>query len=73
MITYSGVAVPKVHVDVRQGVAGVGVNHLDVHVERDTWLGLDDVLADKLAADICCSLARLPMHVSQVTNSKVPE
>lgn len=51
--THGGIAVPKVQVDVREGVAGVGVNHLDVHVERDTVLRLDDVLADQLAAHIC--------------------
>lgn len=43
---------PDIHVDVRQGVAGVGVDQLDVHVERDTGLRLDDVLANHLASDI---------------------
>jgi hypothetical protein len=50
---YSGVAVPDIHIDVGQRVASVGVDHLDVHVERDTFLGLDDVLADHLTSNIC--------------------
>lgn len=43
---------PDIHVDVGQRVAGVGVDHLDVHVQGDTSLSLDDVLADQLAGDI---------------------
>ena len=43
---------PDIHVDVRQGIASVGVDQLDVHVERDTRLRLDDVLADHFASDI---------------------
>lgn len=50
--TYGGVAVPDIHVDVRQRVASVGVDQLDVHVERDTRLRLDDILADHFASDI---------------------
>jgi hypothetical protein len=44
--TYSGVAVPQVHVDLRNGFAGVGVDQLDVHVERNTLLGLRDVFTN---------------------------
>lgn len=62
MSTHSGIAVPDVHVDVRQGVASVGVNHLDVHVQRDTGLGFDNVLADQLASNICSVLAIAEAH-----------
>jgi hypothetical protein len=44
--TYSGVAVPQVHVDLRNGFAGVGVDQLDVHVERNTLLGLRNVFTN---------------------------
>jgi hypothetical protein len=50
--TYSGVAVPQVHVDLRNGFAGVGVDQLDVHVERNTLLGLRDVFTNQFTRDI---------------------
>lgn len=43
---------PEVHVDIGQGVAGVGVNELDVHVQSNTLLVINDVLTDELAAHI---------------------
>lgn len=43
---------PQVHVDLRDGLAGVGVNQLDVHVERNTLLGLRHVVADQFTGDI---------------------
>lgn len=52
---YGRVAVPDVHVDVGHRLAGVGVNQLDVHVQRNTSLVLHDVLADKLASNDCMS------------------
>lgn len=51
-LTYSGVAVPEVHVDLRNGFAGVGVDQLDIHVERNSLLGLRDVFTDKFTSDI---------------------
>lgn len=63
---------PDVHVDVGQGVAGVGVNHLDVHVERYTLLGLDNVLADELTGDICIYQYRSERGAVENTNSTVP-
>lgn len=50
--TYSGVAVPQVRVELRNGFAGVGVDQLDVQVERNTFLGLGDVLTNELTGDI---------------------
>lgn len=50
--TYGGVAVPQVHVDLRNGFAGVGVDQLDVHVERNTLLGFRDIFTNQFARDI---------------------
>ena len=50
--TYSRVAVPGIKVDVRDGIAGVGVNDLEVQVQRHTGLVLGDVLADQLTGNI---------------------
>jgi len=50
--TYGSVTVPKIHVDVGQRLAGVGVKDLDVHVEWDTLLVLDEVLTDQLTGDV---------------------
>lgn len=50
--TYGSVAVPKIHVDVGQRLAGVGVEYLDVHVQRNTLLVLNEVLTDQLAGDV---------------------
>lgn len=43
---------PQVHVDLRNGIAGVGVDQLDVHVERNTPLGLRHVVTNKFTRDI---------------------
>lgn len=51
--TYSGVTVPDIHVDIREGAAGVGVDQLDVHVKGDTFLVLDNILADQFTSDVC--------------------
>jgi hypothetical protein len=51
--TDGGVTVPDVHVDVREGVAGIGVDQLDVHVKGDTFLVLENVLADQFTGDVC--------------------
>lgn len=48
---------PQISVDLGNGLAGVGVNELDVHEERDTLLVLGDVLADKFTSDIWWLLA----------------
>lgn len=44
---------PEVKVDLGNGLAGVGVDELDVQVEGDTLLVLLDVVADQLAGDVC--------------------
>lgn len=49
---YGSIAVPKIHVDLGQRLASIGVEDLDVHVQRDTLLVLDEVLTDQLAGDI---------------------
>ena len=49
---YSGVTVPYFHVDVREWVAGVGVDQLDVHVKGNTFLVLNNVLADQFTGDV---------------------
>jgi hypothetical protein len=41
--------VPEVHIDFRLGLTGVGVDNLDVHVERNTTLVFRDVGADVFA------------------------
>lgn len=51
-MAYSSVAVPDVNVDLGNGLAGAGVNELDVQVERHTLLGLGDIVADELAGHI---------------------
>lgn len=51
-VTYSSIAVPEIGIDVRQGIAGVGVDQLDIHVQRNTSLVLDNVLADKFTGNI---------------------
>lgn len=56
MGAYSCVAVPGVKVDVRDRVAGVGVNDLEVQEQRNTSLVLRDVLANQLTSDICSRL-----------------
>lgn len=43
---------PEIHVDIGQRIAGVGVNELDVHVESNTLLVIDDVLADELTTHV---------------------
>lgn len=53
--TYSSIAVPEVQIDTGDRLAGGAVNHLDVHVERNTRLVLGDVAADQFAAYICRS------------------
>lgn len=51
-MTHGGIAVPEIHVDIGQRIAGVGVNELDVHVESNTLLVIDDVLADELTTHV---------------------
>jgi hypothetical protein len=41
--------VPEIHIDLRFGLAGVGVDDLDVHVEGDATLVFGDVGADVFA------------------------
>jgi hypothetical protein len=48
-LPYSRIAVPKVHIDLRLGLTGVGVDDLDVHVERNATLVFGDVGADIFA------------------------
>lgn len=51
-MTYSGIAMPDIHIDIRQRLTGVGVDELDVHIQRNTTLVLSNVIADQLAAHI---------------------
>lgn len=44
---------PDVRVDVRQWLAGVGVNELDIHEQRHTGLALDHVATNELSGNIC--------------------
>jgi len=48
--------VPEVHVHCWNGLAGAGVDELDVKVERDTLLAVGDVAADQLAVDVVRAL-----------------
>lgn len=49
---YGGVTVPKISVNLRNRLAGVGVDQLDIHVEWNTLLGLDNVLTNELTRDV---------------------
>ena len=51
-VAYSRIAVPEISVDVRQGIAGVGVDQLNIHVQRNTTLVFGNVLADEFTGDI---------------------
>lgn len=51
---------PDVHVDLRNWLAGVGVNELDVEEERNTFLVLRNVRADQFTGDICIKLDCIP-------------
>lgn len=51
-LSYGGVAVPNISVDLGHRLAGVGVDQLDIHVEGNTLLGLDNVLTNKLTRDV---------------------
>ena len=44
---------PDVRVDVRQRLAGISVNKLDIHEQRHTGLVLGHVAADELSGDVC--------------------
>jgi hypothetical protein len=52
---HSRIAVPGVGENVLLGLAGVGVDNLDINPERHTSLVFSDVGADILARDICSS------------------
>jgi hypothetical protein len=52
VFTHSRVAVPQIHIDLRNRLAGVGVDQLDVHIEWNTFLSLRDVLANEFTSDI---------------------
>lgn len=43
---------PEVNVNLGHWLAGVGVDHLDVHVERNTLLVLSDVAADHFTSNV---------------------
>lgn len=47
------VAVPEVQGNILQGLTGVGVDNLDIQVQRDALLILGDVLAEQLSDDVC--------------------
>lgn len=51
-----GVAVPHLEVDIGDGVTGLDIDDLVVNQRVDTLLGLADILADVLAADIVGAL-----------------
>lgn len=50
--THCSIAVPEIHVDIGQRLAGVGVNELDIHVQSNTLLVFNDVLTNELTAHI---------------------
>jgi hypothetical protein len=45
--------VPEINVNVRNRLARVRVDELNVQVQADTLLVLDEVVADELAAHVC--------------------
>jgi hypothetical protein len=55
----SSIAVPEVQIDTGDRLTGGAVDHLDVHVERDTCLFLGDIAADQFAAYIIRSLSNI--------------
>lgn len=57
MATYRRIAVPDIHVDLRNRLASLGVDKLDVKEKRNTLLILRDVRANHFTSDICYWLA----------------
>ena len=57
-----GIAVPEVGIDLRDGLAGVDIDQLDVEVQGHTGLVLDEVLADELTGDVVRALGDLGLH-----------
>lgn len=57
MATYRRIAVPDIHVDLRNRLASLGVDKLDVKEKRNTLLILRDVRANHFTSDICYRLA----------------
>lgn len=51
-----GIAVPKVHVDSRNGLASASVDELDVKVERNALLAIRNIAANELAIDVVRAL-----------------
>ena len=51
--TNSSIAVPDVGVDLWKRFTGIGINKLDVHVQWDSSLTFDDILANKFTPDVC--------------------
>jgi hypothetical protein len=47
--------VPEVQIDTGDRLTGGAIDHLDVHIERDTCLVIGDIAADQFAAYICRS------------------
>ena len=43
---------PEVHVHIRKRFTGVGVDELNVHIERHTGFIVDDVSTNEFTADI---------------------
>lgn len=65
METHSRVAVPEIHKDVRQRLAGLGVDELDIHVQRNALLALDNVLANQFTRDVYTELADTQQIISE--------
>lgn len=55
----SGVAVPHLRVSLRDGLAGVDIDDLDVERQRNTGLALDNVLTNELARHPVRAFGRL--------------
>jgi hypothetical protein len=66
----SRVAVPELEVDLRNGLAGVDVDDLDVKVQRHSLLVLGNVAADQLALDPVRALSNLRSEDAGVVASE---
>src|SRR5690242_8149581 len=55
----SGVTVPCLESNLRDWLASVGIDELDIESQRHTWMAIGDVLADVLARDPCVAVSRV--------------
>lgn len=58
-VNTSGVAVPCLESNLRDWLASVGIDELDIESQRHTWVAIGNVLADVFARDPCVAVSRV--------------